>query len=88
MFRTLLLLIALSPLAVHAQTPPDVAAARTNAEQNQQVEQRRDAQQREATVAAPVVRSTAPAAGEYPVLPSPSRSVHSRISSVGPGQPR
>jgi len=53
---------------VFAQTPPDVAA-RTNAEQQQQVEQRRDAQQRAATVAAPVVRSAAPTVGEYPVLP-------------------
>ncbi|MEX3948284.1 ShlB/FhaC/HecB family hemolysin secretion/activation protein [Paraburkholderia sp. EG287B] len=63
-------LAILVPLAVHAQIPPNVAAAaRTNAEQQQQVEQRRDAQQREATVAAPVVRSAAPAAGEWPVLP-------------------
>ena len=63
-------LALLVPLAVHAQTPPDIAAAaRTNAEQNQQVEQRRDAQQRAATVAAPVVRSAAPAPGEWPVLP-------------------
>jgi hemolysin activation/secretion protein len=53
---------------VFAQSAPD-AAARTNAEQQQQVEQRRDAQQRAATVAAPVVRSTAPVIGEYPVLP-------------------
>ena len=67
-------LTALITLA-HAQqtptpTPADrAAAARANVEQNQQVEQRRDAQQRAATVAAPVVRSTAPVAGEYPVLP-------------------
>lgn len=63
-------LAVLIPLAVHAQTPPDVAAAaRTNAEQNQQIQQQRDAQQRAATVAAPVVRSAAPVAGEWPVLP-------------------
>ncbi|MGF6508064.1 ShlB/FhaC/HecB family hemolysin secretion/activation protein [Paraburkholderia sp. 32] len=63
-------LTALVSLASNAQTPPDVAAAaRTNAEQNQQVQQQRDAQQRAATVAAPVVRSTAPVAGEWPVLP-------------------
>jgi hemolysin activation/secretion protein len=63
-------LAVLVPLAVHAQTPPDVAAAaRTNAEQNQQIQQQRDAQQRAATVAAPVVRSAAPVAGEWPVLP-------------------
>ncbi|MGF6469745.1 hypothetical protein [Paraburkholderia sp. BR13444] len=37
-------LVVLVPLAVHAQTPPDFAAgARTNAEQQQQVEQQRDA---------------------------------------------
>ncbi|WP_395068024.1 ShlB/FhaC/HecB family hemolysin secretion/activation protein [Paraburkholderia silvatlantica] len=54
---------------VHAQqTPPDIAA-RTDAEQQHQVEQRRDAQQRAATVAAPVVRSATPVAGEWPVLP-------------------
>ncbi|NML34240.1 ShlB/FhaC/HecB family hemolysin secretion/activation protein [Paraburkholderia antibiotica] len=65
-----LLFIVLVPLAVHAQTPSDVAAAaRTNAEQNQQLQQQRDAQQRAATVAAPVVRSAAPVAGEWPVLP-------------------
>ncbi|WP_028229111.1 ShlB/FhaC/HecB family hemolysin secretion/activation protein [Paraburkholderia ferrariae] len=64
-------LTALIPLAVHAQeTPPDVAAAaRANALQNQQLQQQRDAQQRAANVAAPVVRSTAPVAGEWPVLP-------------------
>ncbi|WP_345817717.1 ShlB/FhaC/HecB family hemolysin secretion/activation protein (plasmid) [Paraburkholderia sp. PREW-6R] len=61
-------LASLISFDVPAQTAPD-AAARTNAEQQQQVEQRRDAQQRAATVAAPVVRSTAPAVGEYPVLP-------------------
>jgi hemolysin activation/secretion protein len=61
-------LTALIPLAVHAQTSPDVAT-RTNAEQQQQVEQRRDAQQRSATVAASVVRSTSPGVGEYLVLP-------------------
>ncbi|NML35484.1 ShlB/FhaC/HecB family hemolysin secretion/activation protein [Paraburkholderia antibiotica] len=63
-------LTALVTLASNAQTPPDVAAAaRTNAEQNQQLQQQRDAQQRAATVAAPVVRSAAPVAGEWPVLP-------------------
>ncbi|SIT35874.1 exported hypothetical protein [Paraburkholderia ribeironis] len=62
-------LTALVSLASNAQTPPDVAAAaRTNAEQNQQVQQQRDAPQRAATVAAPVVRSAAPLAGEWPVL--------------------
>jgi hemolysin activation/secretion protein len=63
-------LTALVSLA-HSQQPPlDVAAAaRTNAEQNQQIQQQRDAQQRAATVAAPVVRSATPVAGEWPVLP-------------------
>jgi hemolysin activation/secretion protein len=63
-------LTALVSLAHSQQTPPDVAAAaRTNAEQNQQIQQQRDAQQRAATVAAPVVRSAAPVAGEWPILP-------------------
>ena len=61
---------ALISLASNAQTPPVPAeAARTNAEQQQQVQQQRDAQQRAATVAAPGVRSAAPLAGEWPVLP-------------------
>ncbi|MDE1139217.1 MAG: ShlB/FhaC/HecB family hemolysin secretion/activation protein [Paraburkholderia tropica] len=59
----------LVPLAVHAQTSPDVAAARANAQQDQQVQQQRDAQQRAATVAAPAVRSDVPAKGEWPDLP-------------------
>ncbi|MGF6264052.1 hemolysin activation/secretion protein [Paraburkholderia youngii] len=54
-------LTALMTLA-HAQqtpTPADTAAAaRASAEQNQQVEQQRKAQEREATVNAPSVRST------------------------------
>src|SRR6516225_11117787 len=65
---TVVSLACLISFDAFAQTASD-AAARTNAEQQQQVEQRRDAQQRAATVAAPVVRSTAPAVGEYPVLP-------------------
>ncbi|WP_028229479.1 ShlB/FhaC/HecB family hemolysin secretion/activation protein [Paraburkholderia ferrariae] len=64
-------LAVLIPLAVHAQeTPPDVAAARANALQNQQLQQQRDAQQRATNVAAPVVRSAAPVAGEWPMLPA------------------
>jgi hypothetical protein len=60
---------SLVPFAVEAQqTPPDVAA-RTNAEQQQQVDQRRDAQQREATVAAPAVRSTTLESASWPELP-------------------
>ncbi|MBN3757654.1 ShlB/FhaC/HecB family hemolysin secretion/activation protein [Paraburkholderia sp. Tr-20389] len=56
--------------AADGPTPTDAAAAaRANAEQNQQLQQQRDAQQRAATVATPVVRSTVPMAGEWPVLP-------------------
>lgn len=40
-----------------------------NAQQDQQVQQQRDAQQRAATVAAPAVRSDVPAKGEWPDLP-------------------
>ncbi|SIT35870.1 putative activator/secretion protein [Paraburkholderia ribeironis] len=57
--------------AQQTPTPADTAAAaRANAEQNQQVQQQRDAQQRAATVAAPVVRSTVPANEGWPELPS------------------
>jgi hemolysin activation/secretion protein len=53
-----------------APTPPDVAnAARGAAQQQQVIEQQRQTQERERTVNAPAVRSTAPAAGAYPVLP-------------------
>ncbi|WP_321900832.1 ShlB/FhaC/HecB family hemolysin secretion/activation protein [Paraburkholderia tropica] len=62
-------LAILVPLAVHAQTSPDVAAARANAQQDQQVQQQRDAQQRAATVTAPRVRSEVPKKGEWPDLP-------------------
>ncbi|WP_109484164.1 ShlB/FhaC/HecB family hemolysin secretion/activation protein, partial [Paraburkholderia sp. C35] len=59
-----------------AQSIPSLAdkaaAARANAEQNQQLQQQRDAQQREQTVNAPAVRSTAPNAGVYPELPHES----------------
>jgi hemolysin activation/secretion protein len=50
----------------------EAAAARANAEQNQQLQQQRDAQQREQTVNAPAVRSTVPKAGVYPDLPHES----------------
>ncbi|NML31352.1 ShlB/FhaC/HecB family hemolysin secretion/activation protein [Paraburkholderia antibiotica] len=66
----LIALVSLASNAQQAPTPADTAAAvRTNAEQNQQLQQQRDAQQRAAAVAAPVVRSAAPLAGEWPVLP-------------------
>lgn len=52
-----------------ANSADTAAAARADAQQQQQIQQQRDAQQRAATVTAPVVRSTAPVAGEWPVLP-------------------
>ncbi|MBB5398321.1 ShlB/FhaC/HecB family hemolysin secretion/activation protein [Paraburkholderia youngii] len=74
---SLLPLIASASLAgqaVHAQqapTPADkAAAARADAEQNRQMQQQRDVQQREATVAAPSVRSTVPAREGWPALPT------------------
>ncbi|MCC8402848.1 ShlB/FhaC/HecB family hemolysin secretion/activation protein [Paraburkholderia sp. MMS20-SJTN17] len=70
--RLAALLTALVTLASNAQTitPADEAAAgRANAEQNRLLQEQRDAQQRAATVAAPVVRSVAPVAGEWPILP-------------------
>ncbi|WP_322012243.1 ShlB/FhaC/HecB family hemolysin secretion/activation protein [Paraburkholderia sp. J12] len=73
-------LAVLAPLVVHAQASPDIAAAaRTNAEQQQQVQQQRDAQQRAATIAAPVVRSSVPQVSGWPVLPAeqPCFPIHS-----------
>ncbi len=64
-------LTALVSLASNAQqTPADTAAAaRANAEQNQQLQQQRDAHQRAQQVNAPAVRSTAPKVEGFPVLP-------------------
>jgi hemolysin activation/secretion protein len=63
-------LISLASNAQHAPTPADeAAAARANAEQNQQIQQQRDAQQRDATVQAAAVRSTLPTFEGYPLLP-------------------
>ncbi|ANB71741.1 hypothetical protein AYM40_04635 [Paraburkholderia phytofirmans OLGA172] len=63
-------LVSLASNAQHAPTPADeAAAARANAEQNQQIQQQRDAQQRDATVQAPAVRSTLPEIEGYPLLP-------------------
>ncbi|QCP50842.1 ShlB/FhaC/HecB family hemolysin secretion/activation protein [Trinickia violacea] len=53
----------------HAPTPAE-AAARANAEQQQQLQQKLDAQQRDATVEAPSVRSEVPSAETYPALPA------------------
>ncbi|MEX3934362.1 ShlB/FhaC/HecB family hemolysin secretion/activation protein [Paraburkholderia phymatum] len=59
--------------AQRAPTPADeAAAARANAERNQQLQQQRDAQQRAQTVNASAVRSTAPNAEGFPVLPTES----------------
>jgi hemolysin activation/secretion protein len=63
-------LVSLASNAQHAPTPADeAAAARANAEQNQQIQQQRDAQQRDATVQAPAVRSTLPTFEGFPSLP-------------------
>jgi hemolysin activation/secretion protein len=63
-------LVSLASNAQHAPTPADeAAAARANAEQNQQIQQQRDAQQRDATVQAPSVRSTLPTFEAFPLLP-------------------
>ncbi|WP_085489089.1 ShlB/FhaC/HecB family hemolysin secretion/activation protein [Paraburkholderia susongensis] len=66
-------LTAMVSLASHAQqtpTPADTAAAaRANSEQNQQVQQQQEAQQREAAVNAPSVRSTIEQASGWPDLP-------------------
>ena len=65
--------LALASLAVnaqqHAPTPAE-AAARANAEQQQQLQQKLDAQQRDATVEARSVRSEVPSAETYPALPA------------------
>ncbi|SIO72533.1 POTRA domain-containing protein, ShlB-type [Burkholderia sp. GAS332] len=75
-FRPALAVLPLATLAsiiAHAQqmpTPADTAsAARASAEQNQQIEQQRNAQEREATVNAPSVRSTVERASGWPELP-------------------
>ncbi|MCO4877592.1 ShlB/FhaC/HecB family hemolysin secretion/activation protein [Paraburkholderia caribensis] len=76
--RTRLAALPLSAVVTlaSAQSAPSLAdktvAARANAEQNQQLQQQRDAQQREQTVNAPSVRSTVPNAGAYPELPHES----------------
>ncbi|HEY3598941.1 MAG TPA: heavy metal sensor histidine kinase [Paraburkholderia sp.] len=57
-------------LAQSVPPAPDVAnAARTSVQQQQLLEQQRDAQERAQTVNAPVVRSTAPKAEGWPQLP-------------------
>ena len=65
---------ALVSLGLHAQqtpTPADqAAAARANAERDRQAQQQHDAQQRDATVRAPSLRSDLPKAETYPSLPA------------------
>jgi hemolysin activation/secretion protein len=64
-------LVSLAVQAQQAPTPTDQsAAARANAEQDQQAQQQRDAQQREAEVRAPSVRSDVPHVEAYPPLPA------------------
>lgn len=68
-------LTAVVSLAIAQQPPPPTpadtaAAARASAEQNQQVKEQREAQQRDATVNAPSVRSTIERASEWPMLPT------------------
>jgi hemolysin activation/secretion protein len=80
-------LTALVTLASNAQTAPEeAAAARANALQNQQTQQRLDAQQREATVDAASVRSTVPKAQTWPDLPreSPCFRIESFLLDVPP----
>ncbi|WP_425551637.1 ShlB/FhaC/HecB family hemolysin secretion/activation protein [Burkholderia seminalis] len=57
--------------AQQAPTPTDqAAAARANAEQERQAQQQRDAQQRDAAVHAPSVRSEVPRIEAYPAIPA------------------
>ena len=58
--------------AQRAPTPDEAAAARANAEQNQQLQQQRDAQQRAQTVNAPGVRSDVPKPQVFPAMPHES----------------
>lgn len=65
--------LTLTAFGVSAQTPTpaDIAnAARTGVQQDQRNEQQRESGERDRTVNAPAVRSTAPAAGAYPDLPT------------------
>jgi hemolysin activation/secretion protein len=67
-------LTALVSLASNAQQVPTpaekAAAARANAEQNQQIQQQRDAQQRDAIVQAPAIRSSLSKIDGFPQLPT------------------
>ncbi|MDF3081458.1 ShlB/FhaC/HecB family hemolysin secretion/activation protein [Burkholderia sola] len=65
---------ALMSVAVQAQQVPSpaeqAAAARANAEQDRQAQQQREAQQRDAAVHAPSVRSEVPGVEAYPAIPA------------------
>ncbi|KVD91943.1 hypothetical protein WS63_10555 [Burkholderia stagnalis] len=69
----LLSIASLVPMTGYTQQAPlpadQAAAARANAEQDRQAQLQRDAQQREATVRAPSVRSEVPRIEAYPELP-------------------
>jgi hemolysin activation/secretion protein len=83
-------LVSLASNAQQAPTPADTAAAaRANAEQNQQLQQQRDAQQRDATVQAPVVRSEVPRVQGWPDLPAeqPCFRIDSLSLDVPPNLP-
>ncbi|WP_025600563.1 ShlB/FhaC/HecB family hemolysin secretion/activation protein [Burkholderia sp. WSM2230] len=83
-------LVSLAGQAQNAPTPADTAAAaRANAEQNQQIQQQRDAQQRDATVHAPAVRSEVPRVNGWPELPTekPCFRIDSFALDVPPNLP-
>jgi len=83
-------LVSLAGQAQNAPTPADTAAAaRANAEQNQQIQQQRDAQQRDAAVQAPAVRSEVPRLKRWPELPTekPCFRIDSFALDVPPNLP-
>lgn len=69
-------LAVLLSFSVHAQQAitraDEAAAARANTQHDQQVQQQRDARQRDATIEAPAVRSDVPDSQGFPLLPSES----------------
>lgn len=83
-------LVSLAGQAQNAPTSADTAAAaRANAEQNQQIQQQRDAQQRDAAVQAPAVRSEVPRLERWPELPTekPCFRIDSFALDVPPNLP-
>ncbi|GLU34051.1 ShlB/FhaC/HecB family hemolysin secretion/activation protein [Trinickia caryophylli] len=66
-----LILVTFDVQAQQSPTSPDAAnAARSSAQQQQLIEQQREAQQRERTVNAPGVRTAAPSTAGWPDLPA------------------